>query len=192
MSSQKLKPPPQAAPDRDAEIEASRLAGLIATEVPALRRYATAWTGDFVLAEELVGAAVRRAYETRDSLAEIGRLRTWLFWWLRRVREERTETVEVAPARPRFSGRGRIEEMIGYLSPVDAPHARIMVTALAKLTPFERQVVLLVDLEGMSYREVGEVLAIPLGQVVTTLAEARETLRLRIEQATAEEEGPEP
>lgn len=189
MSPQKTQPPLEAGPDREAEIEASRLASLIATEVPALRRYATAWTGDFALAEELVGAAVRRAYETRDSLAEIARLRTWLFWWLRRVREERPETAEVAPSRPRFSGRGRIEEMISNLSPVDAPQARILVAALAKLAPIERQVVLLVDLEGMSYREVGEVLAIPLGQVVSTLAEGREQLRLQIEQATAAEEG---
>jgi RNA polymerase sigma-70 factor (ECF subfamily) len=80
--------------------------------------------------------------------------------------------------------------MIGSLSPVDAPPARILVAALARLAPAERQVVLLVDLEGMSYREVGEVLTIPLGHVVSTLAEGREHLRLLIEQATTAEEEP--
>ena len=190
MPLRKLRPSLQTGGDREAELEAARLVGLIAAEVPGLRRYATAWTGDFALAEELVGAAIRRAYEARDSLAEPVRLRTWLFWWLTRVREEQPETPEATPPRPRFGGRGRIEEMIGSLSPVDAPPARILVAALARLAPAERQVVLLVDLEGMSYREVGEVLTIPLGHVVSTLAEGREHLRLLIEQATTAEEEP--
>lgn len=185
MSRPNLGSSPETDPERDAEIEASRLASLIATEVPRLRRYATAWTGDFAEAEALVATTVRQAYQDRERLAEPSRLRTWLFWWLRRVRETQPELKVDGPVRPRFGARGRLEEMIGYLSPVDAPQARLLVEALSKLGEVERQVVLLVDLEGLSYREVAEVLAMPLGHVLTSLAEGRERLRLLVEEAAA-------
>lgn len=188
MASPNPRPSSQAGLDPDSEVEESRLAGRIAAEVPGLRRYAIAWTGDFSLAEELVGTAVRRAYEERGSLTDPSRLRSWLFWWLRRVRDQRPEPLETMPPRPRFGGRGRLEEMISRLSAVDETPSRTLVDALTRLGEVERQVLLMVDLEGMGYREVGEVLAMPLGHVVTSLAEGRERLRLLTEEAAAREQ----
>jgi RNA polymerase sigma-70 factor (ECF subfamily) len=150
---------------------------LLAAEVPQLRRFATAWLGDVSEAERLVKAAVERALAEREHLTGGSTLRAQLLWWLRQVREVPLEAGRRPDDRPSFTSRGRLEEMIEQLSPVDRPEARTLMAGLAGLGEMERQVVLLVDLEGLSYREVGSVLAIPLGQVVSHLVEGRETLR---------------
>jgi RNA polymerase sigma-70 factor, ECF subfamily len=49
--------------------------------------------------------------------------------------------------------------------------------ALMQLGDDQRQVLLLVALEGMAYREVAEILGVPLGTVMSRLARARERLR---------------
>jgi RNA polymerase sigma factor (sigma-70 family) len=51
-------------------------------------------------------------------------------------------------------------------------------TALGKLQPEQREVILLVGLEGMSYEEVAEVLEIPVGTVRSRLSRGRDQLRL--------------
>lgn len=152
-------------------------AARIAAEVPRLRRFAAAWLGDVSEAEQLVEATVQRALQERAHLT--GVLRTQLFWWLRQVHDETAQ--QPADERPRFSSRGRIEEVLGDLSPVDRPDARKLIEGLAKLGETERQVVLLVDLEGLGYLEVGSILAMPLGQVVLHLIEGREALRRHLE-----------
>jgi RNA polymerase sigma-70 factor (ECF subfamily) len=49
--------------------------------------------------------------------------------------------------------------------------------ALAALAPEQREVVLLVGLEGMSYEEVARVLGVPQGTVMSRLHRGRERLR---------------
>ena len=49
--------------------------------------------------------------------------------------------------------------------------------ALARLPEEQRQVVLLVGLEGMSYKDAAEVLGVPIGTVMSRLARGRERLR---------------
>ncbi len=49
--------------------------------------------------------------------------------------------------------------------------------AIARLPLGQRQVVTLVDLEGCSYAEVGEALAVPIGTVMSRLFRARAALR---------------
>ena len=50
-------------------------------------------------------------------------------------------------------------------------------TALASLAPEQREVVLLVGLEQMSYAEAAAVLEVPIGTVMSRLARGRERLR---------------
>jgi len=53
--------------------------------------------------------------------------------------------------------------------------------ALERLSFEHRQVLLLVGLEGLNYREVAQELAIPVGTVMSRLARARERLRYEME-----------
>jgi RNA polymerase sigma-70 factor, ECF subfamily len=50
--------------------------------------------------------------------------------------------------------------------------------AIARLPPLYREVLLLIALEGMSYREVSEITGAPVGTVMSRLARARAGLRL--------------
>jgi RNA polymerase sigma-70 factor (ECF subfamily) len=50
-------------------------------------------------------------------------------------------------------------------------------TALAKLPADQREILLLVAVEGLRYREAAEVLALPVGTVMSRLARAREKMQ---------------
>jgi len=54
-------------------------------------------------------------------------------------------------------------------------------TALASLAPEQREVVLLVGLEQMSYVEAATVLEVPIGTVMSRLSRGRERLRLLLD-----------
>ncbi len=59
--------------------------------------------------------------------------------------------------------------------------------ALESLSPRAREVLVLRELEGCSYKEIAEIAAIPIGTVMSTLARARERLRRVLTAATAKE-----
>jgi RNA polymerase sigma-70 factor (ECF subfamily) len=52
-----------------------------------------------------------------------------------------------------------------------------LITALGKLPAQQREVVLLIGLEGMSYIEASRVLGVPIGTVMSRLSRGREALR---------------
>lgn len=53
--------------------------------------------------------------------------------------------------------------------------------AISELAPAEKEIVLLRDIEGLSYEEIGDILAIPLGTVKSKLNRARLALKGRLE-----------
>jgi RNA polymerase sigma-70 factor, ECF subfamily len=57
-----------------------------------------------------------------------------------------------------------------------------MVRAMNRLTVEHRQVLLLVALESLSYREVADELGVPIGTVMSRLGRARERLRTLLEE----------
>jgi RNA polymerase sigma-70 factor (ECF subfamily) len=60
---------------------------------------------------------------------------------------------------------------------IDRLQLRDLEAAIATLPLEQRQVILLVGLEGMRYEEVAEVLNIPVGTVSTRLSRGRDQLR---------------
>jgi len=83
-------------------------------------------------------------------------------------------------------GRGRgigvdFTEMDNDLALSAPPNDRALATdlrrAMAALSEDHRQILLLVGLEGLSYREIAAELRLPLGTVMSRLARARERLR---------------
>ena len=63
---------------------------------------------------------------------------------------------------------------------LDQELAGVVRRALARLPLHYRSVIVLRDLQGLSYRETADVLAIPIGTVMSRLAKARERLRLSL------------
>ncbi len=72
-----------------------------------------------------------------------------------------------------------------HLSPLPGPEAQALAgsnreqltKALEQLSPRAREVIVLRELEGCSYKEIASITAIPIGTVMSTLARARERLQ---------------
>jgi RNA polymerase sigma-70 factor (ECF subfamily) len=143
--------------------------------VPALRRYAHALTRDADRADDLVQDCLERAIRKKSLWRPTGSLQAWLFTMLLNVyrndlrsRRRRGTAVPldrmpsepaVAPAQP---GRLALAEME---------------RALGRLPEEQREALLLVVLEGMSYADAAAVLEIPPGTLMSRLGRARAALR---------------
>ena len=151
-------------------------AHLLEGEIPRLRRYARALTRDTSRADDLVQSGLVRAIAKQHLWQEGTDLRAWLFTILhnqhvndvrRAVREGSSVPVEeVAAMLPISSNVGASLEL------------RDLERAMSRLPDEQRQVILLVGLEGMRYEEVAAILGIPIGTVRSRLSRGRETLRV--------------
>jgi len=148
---------------------------LVEAEIPRLRRYARALTRDVIRADDLVQSCLTRAVAKQHLWQPGTDLRAWLFTLLhnqhvndvrRSVREGNNVSIEdAAPV------------LTIQSNAIDALQLRDLERALGKLAPEQRQVILLVGLEGMRYEEVASLLDIPIGTVRSRLSRGREQLR---------------
>src|SRR5258705_1889146 len=153
----------------------SDFARLLEAEIPRLRRYARALTRDVARADDLVQSCLTRAVAKQHLWQPGTDLRAWLFTILHNqhvndVRRSVREGINVA-----------VEEMAPMLTvqsnAVAVLQLRDLESAIAKLPQEQRQVILLVGLEGMRYEEVALILGIPVGTVRSRLSRGREQLR---------------
>jgi RNA polymerase sigma-70 factor (ECF subfamily) len=151
-------------------------ATLITQQIPRLRRYARALTGDRSAADDLVQDTLERALSRFHLWREGSDLRAWLFTIMHNV------YVNQIRARVRQQHEALDEpaaEAVRYYEP-DWAELRDMDDALARLPDDQRAVVLLVGLEQFTYEEAARVLDIPLGTVMSRLSRGRERLRLML------------
>ena len=142
--------------------------------IPALRRYARALTRDADLADDLVQDTLVRALRSQH-LFHGGELRNWLYTILTNLNRNRLRSLARRPT-------------ITAIGDNDAPDAsgpeaggRDIERALATLVEDQRTALLLVVLEGLSYREVAEVQGVPIGTVMSRVARARLQIRTYLE-----------
>ena len=138
--------------------------------IPALRRYARALTRDADIADDLVQDTLVRALRS-EHLFHGGELRSWLYTILTNLNRNRLRSLSRRP----------------LLSPIednDAPDlagpeagGRDIERALATLVDEQRDALLLVVLEGLSYREVADAQGVPIGTVMSRLARARAQIK---------------
>lgn len=159
------------------ELEASR--GL-------LYRMAYAWCRDAALADDLAHEAAEKALRQAGQLRDVERLRAWLLRILANCARDharlRREQVELAAIEETLAAAGPTPEEAQASSQLALRVRR----AVAALPLGQRQVVTLVDLEGCTYAEVGEILEIPIGTVMSRLCRAREVLRERLASLASE------
>jgi RNA polymerase sigma-70 factor, ECF subfamily len=143
--------------------------------IPRLRRYARALTGERGAADDLVQDTLERAWIKRHLWRRGSDLRAWLFTVM--------HNVYVNQLRSRAAGATVYVDDDTADSPVrptqmDMLEVRDIDTALSRLPVEQRQVLLLIALERMSYDETARTLGIPIGTVMSRLSRARERLRL--------------
>jgi RNA polymerase sigma-70 factor (ECF subfamily) len=142
--------------------------------IPRLRRYARALTGDRARADDLVQDTLERAL-TKFHLWQPGsNLRAWLFTIMHNV------YVNQLRAQPAGMTDGLDDEAVPMaVRPTQSDWLEVhdLQVALLRLPDEQREVLLMVGLEQMTYEETSGVLGIPMGTVMSRLSRARGRLR---------------
>ncbi len=145
--------------------------------VPRLRRYARALAGNRDDADDLVQDTLERACARSSLWRGVADMRAWLFGIMHNlhvdgVRRPRLHTVMLDEETPEVPVAPTQGERLAVLD---------LQAALEKLPVEQREVMLLVALEDMSYAEVAASLGIPIGSVMSRLSRGRVRLRSLME-----------
>ncbi|MDT3376214.1 RNA polymerase sigma factor [Labrys neptuniae] len=144
----------------------------LAAHLVALWRFGLVLSGSGQAAEELVQATCLRALERSHQFIPGTRLDRWLFAiersiWLNEIRASKVRNpVELDEAEAALSFDGERQFQTNILAAQVLRHVQALPAAL-------RETVFLVYGEGLSYAEAAEMLAVPIGTVMSRLASAR-------------------
>ena len=154
------------------------------TLLPRLRRFARALARDAADADDLMQVALERALQARDQWAPGTRLDSWMMRIVRNcwIDEARSRSA----ARPHLRARGgrrswsaptriRRSSCRAEMHDVDR--------AMGSLPPEQREVIALVLVEGLAYREAADLLDIPMGTLTSRLTRGRQALAQMLEAA---------
>jgi RNA polymerase sigma-70 factor (ECF subfamily) len=152
-----------------------RLSQEITTHVAALRRYALVLVADPHEADDLVQECLSRVLGQMRAWRPVRDLRAYLFATMHNV------FIDAARKRRTRADHVPIEDVMATLSlpasQIRHLEVRDLLQALAVLPEQQREVVLLVGLEGMSYLEAARILGVPIGTIMSRLSRGREALR---------------
>ena len=148
--------------------------------LPKLRRFARGLARSASEADDLVQAACERALSREHQFQEGTRFDSWMFRivqtiWIDqlRAREVRKEDGDVA------------EDRLGTNEPVRRVEARLALAevrrAIERLPPDQRTTLMLVTVEGLSYKEAAEIVGVPVGTIMSRLARARIALQHQLD-----------
>lgn len=141
-------------------------------ELPYLWRFGLRLSASHEMAEELVQKTILRALEKRKQFASGTNLRSWLFTILHSIWKNELRAQAI-----RKNVSFNTAEVEGVASDAIAADTTLFLKEVLKqvnnLAEAQRTVMILVCVEGYSYKEVGEILEIPVGTVMSRLARAR-------------------
>jgi RNA polymerase sigma-70 factor (ECF subfamily) len=152
----------------------------LAAELPHLRRFSRALVGDAALADDLVQDCLERAMIKSHLYDPARPLRAWLYAVLRNLfisglrRDRRSAVVK------------SVDDLVGGEGSVAAAQEErlsvaLVAEALDRLPRDQREVIVLVALEDMSYRDAAEIAGVPIGTVMSRLSRARAALQKILE-----------
>ena len=153
------------------------------TLLPRLRRFARALARDAADADDLIQAALERALRAQAQWTPGTRLDSWMMRIVRncwideirsRVRRARTFVPEEEGALVGADTHRDIERKV-EMNDVDR--------AMNHLSSDQREVIALVLVEGLAYREAAELLDIPIGTLTSRLTRGRQALAQMLEAA---------
>lgn len=145
--------------------------------IPRLRRYARALIGDRTGADDLVQDTMERGWRKLSSWRRGSDMRAWLFGimhniYIDQMRRSSVPTEVLDDDTPLPASK---------TSPGDGLEMQDMESALRTLPAEQREILLLVALEEMTYEEVAATLDLPIGTVMSRLSRARQKLRAQME-----------
>lgn len=153
--------------------EDSDIGDLLIALLPAMRRFARSLCRRADLADDLVQEACERALGASARFEPGSRFDAWMFriirnLWIDRIRRDRTaghpEPLDDRHDLAGADGERTAESRLMLLT---------VTQAMDELATEQREVLHLVCIEDLSYRETAEVLGIPIGTVMSRLARAR-------------------
>jgi RNA polymerase sigma-70 factor (ECF subfamily) len=158
--------------------------------MPALYTAALRMTRNTAEAEDLVQETYLKAYRAFGSFEQGTNLKAWLYKILTntfinayRSRRRRPEETEIEDVEDLYlyrrlgglegatAGRSAEEEVLDHFTDSDVKEA------LESLPETFRMTVLLADVEGFSYREIADIMDIPIGTVMSRLHRGRRALQ---------------
>ena len=144
--------------------------------LPRLRRFAHALSRNAADADDLTQASVERALRSRDQWQPGTKLDSWCYRIMRNL------WIDTARSRARTAAREAPEEEALNVGedPREAIYAAIdlkrVMEVMGNLPDEQREVVALILIEGFGYREVSEMLDLPIGTVSSRLVRGRTAL----------------
>lgn len=154
--------------------------------LPRLRRFALGLTRNEAAADDLVQSACEKAITRIDQWEPGTRLDSWMF------RIIQTTNIDQIRSQKRRNGylecvQGQIENTFDG---VRAAEARLTLDSVRRaiytLPDDQRAVVMLVSVEGLSYKEASEALEIPMGTLTSRLVRARTALAQILQEQDAD------
>jgi RNA polymerase sigma factor (sigma-70 family) len=145
--------------------------------IPRLRRYARALLGDRTGADDLVQDTMERGWKKLSTWQRGSDMRAWLFGIMHNLHVDQVRK----PSLPTEELDEDTPAVVSHHQVSDGLEMRDLDTALRSLPPEQREILLLVALEEMSYEEVAATLGLPLGTVMSRLSRARQKLRAQME-----------
>jgi RNA polymerase sigma factor (sigma-70 family) len=141
--------------------------------LPRLRRFAHALSRNAADADDLTQAAIERALRSREQWEAGTRLDSWLY---RIMRNLWIDTARARSRKEKYEAPPEEAEIVGE-DPRDAMDASLelkrAMAAMERLPDEQREVVALILIEGFGYREVSEMLDLPIGTVSSRLVRGR-------------------
>ena len=155
--------------------------------VPSLRAFAISLTNDFSRADDLVQDTLLRALANIDRFERGTNLHAWLFTILRNLfhSEYRKRRREVEDADGSYAAGLKVQPEQG--ARLDFEDFR---SALAKLSPDQREALLLVGAQGFSYEEASQICGCAVGTIKSRVSRARSRLAELLALDDVEEIGP--
>ncbi len=172
------------APERPAgrvEPASARFSDQLVAALPRLRRFARGLTGTASEADDLVQAACERALMREHQFQEGTRFDSWMFRIVQTIWIDQLRARDVR----KEDASELVEERLGTDAPVRWTEARLALAevrlAVEQLPADHRSVLMLVTVEGLSYKEAAEVVGVPVGTIMSRLARARIALQQQLD-----------
>ena len=157
----------------------------LAAVIPRLRRYALVLTGNSARGDDLVQDTLTRAWDKRSYWRPGSDLRAWLFTIMHNVFVNQLAAARRDAANVSLDaedGDGIASQISSYDDPTKRVELREVMQKVRRLPADQREVLMLVAVEGMRYEEVAETLGIPIGTVMSRLSRARDKLKRMVSQ----------